>query len=137
MTKLASFPIRSGDVVIYEQAPEKGYSREDVSVYIEDGMGVGSVVQWVSGNSRYEWVANADVATLDADVRVLIDDAVYDKDKTTFPAAFTLATLMDDSMVGRTFLNYADAVSAPNKVTVEAALKARNVKVVDQVPANS
>lgn len=137
MTKVASFPIRSGDVVIYEQAPSKGFSRESVSVYMEDGMGVGSVVQWVSGNSRYEWVADADVATLDADVRVLIDDSVYDLDKTTFPVAATLATLYDDSQVGATFLSYADTVSAPNQAIVITALEARNVKVVGQLPANA
>lgn len=138
MTKIATFPIRSGDVVVYEQAPEKGFARKPVAVYMEDGMQVGAVVQWVAGNSRYEWVADADVATLDADVRVLIDDYIYDLDKTTFPVEVTkVATLMDDSIVGRTFLSYKDAVSAPNQVIVEDALKARNIQVTDQLPANA
>jgi hypothetical protein len=106
-------------------------------VQIEAGMRVGAVVQWVAGNSRYEWVANADVATLDADVRVLVDDFLYDKDLSTLPVDLELATLMDDSIVGSTFLQYADVVSAPNQAIVLTALKARNIKVTDQVPANS
>lgn len=137
MALVGSKKIRSGDVIQYEQAPQFGFSREMATVQIEAGMRVGAVVQWVAGNSRYEWVANADVATLDADVRVLVDDFLYDKDLSTLPVDLELATLMDDSIVGSTFLQYADAVSAPNQAIVLTALKARNVKVTDQVPANS
>lgn len=137
MALVGSKTIRSGDVIQHEQSPSTGFSRKMNAVLVEDGMRVGAVVQWVAGNSRYEWVADADVATLAVDVRIVIDDFIYDKDLSGAPVELTLATLMDDSQVGRTFLQYADTVSAPNKVIVEDALEARNVKVVDQVPANS
>jgi len=137
MALVGSKKIRSGDVIQYEQSPSTGFAREVATVQVETGMRVGAVVQWVAGNSRYEWVADADVAALDADVRVLVDDFIYDEDVSGAPLDLQLATLMDDSQAGRTFLQYADTVSAPNQVIVETALKARNVKVVDQVPANS
>jgi hypothetical protein len=137
MANVGSKKIRSGDVLQYEQGASQGFSRSMNAVYVEDGMRVGAIVQWVPGNSRYEWVADADVATLAADVRVLIDDFIYDKDLTGLPQEMTLATLDDDSIVGRTFLQYADAVTPANQAIVETALKDRGVKVTDQVPANS
>lgn len=122
---------RLGNVLAYELAPQEGYCRKTVTVTVADGMDLGAVLQ-NNGSGTYVWVANADVATLNSDVVVLID---HFADVPSLAAGdYELAVLdKGPATVKRQGLKYADAVTGPNKAIVEAALEAKDIEMRDRV----
>lgn len=134
MAAISSSPVNLGNVVKAESLPEWGYCRKNASVLVASGMKIGAVVQWVAANSRYEWVANAGVATLNADVGIIVQDNIE-----SLTAGAQTVTILNCPVVGgqavvaSQALQYADAVTAPNKVLVEAKLATRGILAVAQV----
>jgi hypothetical protein len=129
--KLATRSNKLSGVLAFEEMPSKGVCRRAVTVTIQAGMDIGAVLQF-DGTSKYKWVANADVATLNADVVVLIDD--YAGVNTLTPGDYTLVVLrVGHAGVVDQGLLFKDAVTAPNKQIVYTALRAKNIHVRTQV----
>lgn len=127
MTKLATRSNKLSGVLAFEEMPEHGVCRRAVTVTVAAGMDVGAVLQF-DGTSKYKWVANADVATLNADVVVLIETNL--DVPSLAPGDYTMVVLrtghagvVDQGLV------FKDAVSAPNKQLVYTALRAKNIHV--------
>ncbi|MGZ8888041.1 MAG: hypothetical protein ACXW1D_00630 [Halobacteriota archaeon] len=125
MTKLATMGKRLSGVLAHEYAPEFGYCRKTVTVTVEAGMEVGAVLRLSAG--KWVWVAAADVATLPADVAVLIETG---KNVTTLAAGDHQLAIMFQGPAGVAdagLLYKGAALSAPQKATVQAALAAKGI----------
>jgi hypothetical protein len=125
MTKLATRSNKLSGVLAWELEPESGVCRETVTVVMQAGMDVGSVVAF-DGTSKYVWVQASAVATLNADVCVVL---TADKDIPSMTVGDQKMTVLKrgHAKVVGTALNYKDALSAPQKATVLAALKVKNI----------
>lgn len=131
MAKLASRSNKLSGVLAFEEMPDKGVCRRAVTVTVAAGMDVGAVLQY-DGTSKYKWVANADVATLNADVVVLIE-TVLDVPSLA-PGDYTLTVLrVGHAGVVDKGLQYKDTVTSGNQTIVQNALKAKNIHVRTQV----
>ena len=125
MTKLATHSNKLSGVLAWELAPEEGICREEVTVVMQAGMDVGAVVQF-DGTSKYIWVQASGVASLNADTCVVL---TADKDIPSMTVGDQKMTVLkrgDAKIIGASLL-YKDALSAPQKATVLAALKAKNI----------
>lgn len=127
MSKLASRSNKLSGVLAFESFPEHGVCRRAVTVTVSAGMDIGAVLQY-DGTSKYKWVANADVATLNADVVVLIDSTV--DVLSLAPGDYTLAVLRTGhaGVVDQGLL-FKDTVTSGNKQIVYTALRAKNIHV--------
>lgn len=125
MTKLATRSNKLSGVLAWELAPDQGVCRESVTVVMQAGMDIGSAVVY-DGTSKYIWVQASAVATLNADVCVVID---ADKDIPSMTAGDQTMTVLKRGhakIVGAS-LNYKDALTDPQKATVLAAFKVKNI----------
>jgi len=120
MSKISTRGRKESGFLAGEYVDIPGYCRKTVTVTIQAGMDIGAALQKVAG--KYVWIANADVATLSADVGVLVDG---DKDIPTMAAGDQqLAVLVrGPAALVDIGLLYKDTVSAPNKVIVQTALE--------------
>ena len=126
MTKLATMGRKLSGVLAHEYEPGFGYCRKTATVTMEAGMDIGSVLRLSAG--KWVWVAAADVASLVADVAVLIEtatDVVYGG---TGDKQYAIMFRGPAGVVDKGLL-YKDALSAPQKVTVQAALEAKGIAV--------
>lgn len=132
MTKLATRANKLSGVLAHEYAPEFGYCRKTVTVTVEAGMDIGAVLMLSGG--KYVWVEQADVATLPADVAVLIEGGAG-KDVTTLAAGDHTLTVLFRGAAGvvRDGLKYKNTLSSGEKATVEAALEAKGIAVREGV----
>lgn len=131
MAKIATRGKKLSGVLAFEEMADKGVCRKVVTVTVAAGMDIGAVLQF-DGTSKYKWVANADVATLNADVVVLIDTV---QDVPNLAAGdYQLVVLKQGhaGVVDKALL-YKDAVTAGNQTTVQNALRAKNIHVRAQV----
>ena len=127
MTKLATMGKKLSGVLAQEFAPESGYCRTTATVTVEAGMDVGAVLRLSAG--KWVWVAAADVATLPADVAVLIE-AGYGKDVPTLTAGDHQLTLLvrgPSAVVDAGLLYKGVALSGAQKTTVQTALLAKGI----------
>lgn len=127
MTKLATRSDKLSNVLAWELAPETGYCRSTATVTVEAGMDVGAVVVLSSG--KYKWVAAADVATLAADVRIVIDVDV--NTKSPGDVALTLLgseTAITPAQVNRAGLKFKDTLTSGQIDSVVAKLNARGIR---------
>lgn len=127
MAKIATQGRKLSGVLAYEEMPEKGVCREVVTVTVEAGMDVGAAVLEVGG--KYVWIEAADVATMDADSKVAV---VIETDKNVrvlTPGDHKLVVLARGhaGIVGKALV-YKDALTAGQKETVLAALKAKDIR---------
>lgn len=131
MSKIGTRSVKPSAVLVYESMPEYGHCRSVDTVTVQTGMDVGSVVQLSGG--KYVWVAAADVATLNADVRIVIDPAIA----TASAGDASLVTLGMPARgvagVAKGGLKFKDALSAGQVTTVVAALQAKGIKVITSV----
>lgn len=131
MSKIGTRSVKPSAVLVYESMPEYGHCRSVDTVTVQTGMDVGSVVQLSGG--KYVWVAAADVATLNADVRIVIDPAIA----TASAGDASLVTLGMPARgvagVAKGGLKFKDALSAGQVTTVVAALQAKGIKVITTV----
>ena len=112
-----------------ELFPELGYSRKVATVTFQTTMDVGAVLQLSGG--KYIWVQASGVASLNADVVVL---AETDVELSTLTAGDqSLLVIHRTATVVDLGLLYQDALSAPQKATVRAALEAKGIQVVTGV----
>jgi hypothetical protein len=125
MTKLATRSNKLSGVLAWELEPESGVCREEVTVVFQAGMDVGAVVQF-DGTSKYIWVQASGVAALNADVGVVLAAEVDIPSMTAGDRKITILKRGHAKIVG-TALLYKDALSAPQKVTVLNAFKAKNI----------
>lgn len=128
MTKLATRSALPSNVIVYEQLAEYGHCRSADTVTVETGMDVGAVVHLSGG--KYVWVAAAAVASLNADVRIVVDTDITQKtngDQTLVTLGMPAKGVAGVSTGG---LLFKDALSAPQKATVYAALAAKGIKVL-------
>jgi hypothetical protein len=127
MTKLATSNKKLNEVLAHEYAPESGYCRKTATVTVETGMDVGAVVVLAAG--KYVWVEAADVATLGADVAVVIE-AGFGKDMPNLTAGDHALTLLvaGPSGVKSAGLQYKDTLTTNQKAPVQAALAAKGIK---------
>jgi hypothetical protein len=129
MTKIATRGKKLSGVLAHEYAPEFGYCRKTVTVTVEAGMDIGSVLRLSAG--KWVWVAAADVATLPADVAILIE-AGAGKDVPTLAAGDHSLTILFRGPAGIAdggMLFKGTALSSPQKVTVNAAFEAKGITV--------
>jgi hypothetical protein len=131
MAKIATRETKLGNVLKYEQDPFSGIARGVATVNVTANMEIGAVVQ-SDGDGTYSIVAAADVATLSADVAVVIDSTLYDSDATG-DRAIAVLNGGGDAIVVREQLKFADALSAGQIDTVVAALEAKRIKVESQI----
>lgn len=127
MTKLATRNNKLSGVLAHEYAPEFGYCRKTVTVTVEAGMDIGAVLRLSAG--KWVWVAAADVATLPADVAVLIEGGAG-KDVPTLAAGDYSLTILfrGPAGVADAGLKYKGvALTAPQKLTVQAALEVKGI----------
>lgn len=127
MTKLATRSEKLSNVLAWELAPETGYCRSTATVTVEAGMDVGAVV--VLSGGKYVWVRAADVATLGADVRIVID--VNTNVKTAGDHSLTLLgseTAITPAQVNRAGLKFKDALTSGQIDTVVGKLNARGIR---------
>ena len=127
MTKLATRSEKLSNVLAWELAPETGYCRSTATVTVEAGMDVGAVV--VLSGGKYVWVEAADIATLGADVRIVID--VNTNVKTAGDHSLTLLgseTAITPAQVNRAGLKFKDALTSGQIDTVVGKLNARGIR---------
>lgn len=132
MTKLATRGAKLTGVLAWEMAPEVGFSRSTVTVTVEAGMDVGSVVVFAAG--KYKWVAAADVATLGNDVRVVIDPTITEQgtgDKQLTVLGTELAS--SPAYVVRGGLKFKDALTSGQVDSVITKLNLRDIRAVARV----
>jgi hypothetical protein len=131
MSKIASRGNKLSGVLAFEEMADKGVCRKVVTVTVSAGMDVGAVLQY-DGTSKYKWVANADVATLNADVVVLIDTVV---DVPSLAAGDYQLVVLRTGHAGVVDkgLVYKDVVSGANQTIVQNALRAKNIHIRAQV----
>lgn len=125
--KLATRSNKLSGVLAFESFPEYGVCRKVATVVMEAGMDVGAVVQW--NGTKYVWVAAADVATLNADVCVVIETT---KDVPSLTAGDQTMVLLERGHAGvvdKGLLYKGAALSTAQKNTVAAALKVKNIHV--------
>lgn len=127
MTKLASRSNKLSGVLAFEEMPEHGVCRKVVTVTVAAGMDVGAVLQF-DGTSKYKWVANADVATLNADVVVLIETGLDIPSLTPGDYQAVVLKVGQAGVVDQGLL-YKDAVTTANQTIVANALRAKNIHV--------
>ena len=94
-------------------------------------MDVGAVVHLSGG--KYVWVAAAAVATLNADVRVVIDIDVTSKANGDQALVTLGMPAKGFAGVAKGGLKFKDALSAPQLATVVAALEAKGIRVLTTV----
>ena len=126
MTAIASRSNRLNNVLAHEYAPEFGFCRKSATVTVASGFDVGQVLRLSSG--KWVGVAAADVATLPADVAVLIET---DKDVPSLAAGDHTLTILFRGPAGvkDTGLRYTNTLSSGQKATVAAALEAKGIAV--------
>lgn len=127
MSKIATRSNKLSGVLAHEYAPEFGYCRKTVTVTVEAGMDIGAVLRLSAG--KWVWVAAADVATLPADVAVLIEGGAGKDVPSLVPGDYSLTILFrGPAGVADLGLKYKGAaLSAGQKVTVQAALEAKGI----------
>ncbi len=128
MSSIATRGAKPSNVLVYEQFPEYGYCRSVDTVTVEAGMDIGAVV--VLDTGKYKWVEAADVATLAADVRVVID---LNTSTTTAGDASLVTIKRGAAGVARGGLKFKDALSAGQITTVATALETKGIQVMAQV----
>lgn len=131
MSKIGTRSVKPSAVLVYESMSEYGHCRSVDTVTVQAGMDVGAVVQLSGG--KYVWVAAADVATLNADVRIVIDPAIA----TASAGDASLVTLGMPARgvagVAKGGLKFKDSLSAGQLATVTAALALKGIKVITSV----
>lgn len=132
MAKIATRGKKLSGVLAFEEMPEQGVCRKVVTVTMEAGMDVGAVLQY-DGTSKYTWVTAASVATLNADVVVLIETVKDVPNATAGDQQFVVLTKGHAGVCDGGLLFKGAALSAPQKATVYAALAAKNIVVRTQV----
>lgn len=125
MTKIATRSARLTGVLAHEYAPEFGYCRKTATVTMEAGMDVGSVLRLSAG--KWVWVAAADVATLPADVAVLIETAVDVLSGGTGDKSYTILYRGPAGVVDSGLIYKGAALSGAQKLTVQAALELKGI----------
>lgn len=137
MPKIATRKTKLGDLLKGEFMPHVGYERQILTVEVDSDMEIGAVVQ-TDGDGTYSIVAQADVATLSADIAVVIDPTIYEGDYST-PADADIACLKGGpgasggAVIVREQLKFADALSSGEVDTVVAAIEALGIMVGTQV----
>ncbi len=126
MTAIATRGTRLNSVLAFEDLAHKGYSRKTVTVTVEAGMDIGAVLRLSSG--KWVWVAAASVATLPADVGVLIE---AEKDVPTLAAGDHTLNILFRGQCGviDKGLQFKDTLTSGQKATVHAALEAKGIAV--------
>lgn len=126
MTLLASRGARLNEVLAHEYAAEFGYCRKSATVTIASGYDVGQVLRLSSG--KWVGVAAADVATLPADVAVLVETEI---DVTALAAGDHTLTIMFRGPAGvkKSGLLYKDTLTSAQQTTVATALEAKGIAV--------
>lgn len=127
--KLATMGRKLSGVLAHEYEPGFGYCRKTVTVTMEAGMEVGAVLRLDTG--KWVWVKAADVATLPADVAVLIETATDVTTGGTGDKQYAVMFRGPAGVVDKGLL-YKDALSAPQQATVQAALEAKGIAVRKQ-----
>lgn len=126
MAKIATQGRKLSGVLAYEEMPEYGACREVVTVVVEAGMDVGAALV-SNGSGKYVWIEAADVATLNADVVVLVETEKNVKTLAAGDHSLVVLARGKAGIVGKA-LQYKDALSAPQKATVIAAFKAKEIR---------
>lgn len=131
MAKIDTRTNKVSAVLVYEQFPEYGHCRTVDTVTVEAGMDVGAVVHLSGG--KYVWVAAAAVASLNADVRVVIDPGVTDL--AAGDRSVVTLSLAKKGVAGlaKGGLKFKDALSAGQITTVVTALEAKGFNVLTTV----
>ena len=122
-------PTKVGDVLKFEYEPSTGYTREEVTVTVTEGMEVGAVLESTSVAGKYTLVAVATTADADG---VLVDNSVNE----LAAGDATLAVLVrGPAGVADKSLTYAaDVDTDVEKAAVWTALTANTaIKVLTQV----
>ncbi len=127
MTKLATLGARLSASLAHEYAPEFGYCRKTATVTMEAGMDVGSVLRLSAG--KWVWVAAADVATLPADVAVLIETTADVLSNGTGDKSYTILFRGPAGVADAGLLFKGAALSGAQKLTVYAAFEAKGIAV--------
>lgn len=129
--KIATRGRKLSGVLAYEEMADKGVCREVVTVVVEAGMDVGAALV-SNGAGKYVWIEAADTAALDEDVCVVIET---DKDLPSLAAGDHSLVVLTRGHAGVTNngLQYKGAMNASQKAIVEAALEAKNIRVLTQV----
>lgn len=127
MTKLATRSNKLSGVLAFEEMPEQGVCRKVVTVTVAAGMDVGAVLQF-DGTSKYKWVANADVATLNADVCVLIESTLDVPSLAAGDYQLVVLTKGHAGIVDKGML-YKDVVTGANQTIVQNAFRAKNIHI--------
>ena len=127
MSKIGTRNLKLSGVLAHEYAPEFGYCRKTVTVTVEAGMDVGAVLRLAAG--KWVWVAAADVATLPADVAVLVESGGAKDIPSLAAGDHQLAILFrGPAGVADLGLKYKGvALTAPQKLTVQAALEVKGI----------
>lgn len=101
-----------------------GFCRKELTVVVQSGMEVGSVLEETSVASKGTWVASGTEGNASC---ILIDEGVYD----CSAGDNTLVVLYKGpSAVAQEALSYDGTVT---NATAEAALEALNIKIVDSI----
>ena len=131
MAKIATRSAKPTAVLAYEQFPEYGHCRSVDTVAVEAGMDVGAVVHLSGG--KYVWVAAAAVATLNADVRIVIDPAITEVaagDRSLVTLGMPARGAAGVALGG---LKFKDTLTSGQVNTVVAALAAKGIKALTTV----
>lgn len=124
MTKLATMGRKLSGVLAHEYEPGFGFCRKTATVTMEAGMEVGAALRLSAG--KWVWIAAADVASLPADVAVLVETATDVLYGGTGDKQYAIIFRGPAAVVDKGLL-YKDALSAGQKTTVQAALEAKGI----------
>lgn len=125
MTKLATRSKLLSGVIAFETFAEYGYCRKLVTVTVQAGMDIGSVLQLISG--KYVWVQQSTHAAA-VDVCVLIDHMAGIPTLAQTPGDYSLVVLYrSPSAVVDAGLTYKDALSSAEKLVVQGKLETKGI----------
>ena len=129
MASIETRPTKVSNLVKKEFWLETGYCRSAETLLLTANAEIGMVYE-TDGDGTYSEVTAAKVATLDADIVVLVDDAVYGAG--TGDVALN-ALKRGPAVVVREQLKFGDALSSGQIDTVVAALVVLGFQVGQQV----
>lgn len=138
MASLQTRPQRLGDVVKAELWMDHGYENSTETVLVASGMEVGTVVK-SDGDGTYSTVVAADVATLPADIAIVVDNVIYEEVGVTVGQDNDILVMKGGpgasgaAVVVREGLLFGDALSSGQVDTVVAQLQAQGIKVATRI----
>lgn len=127
ITKVGTRGNKQSGWLVRELWPDSGFCRKTATVTFEAGMDEGSVLRLSAG--KWVWVDQASVATLPADVAVLMDSDELDIRNTPAGDRQMVIMYQGSAELADKGLLFKNALSGAEKTTVYSKFEGKNFRV--------